>query len=205
MIIKYLTSIEAIEKFSRVIRYAFIFLILLEFIRAVVTLIVFFTGNGGYLLTENNYSFHFKYFSDGSEYVQPDLAFAPFGNFNVVAKILYLFGTIPIYYLTLKNLYHLQRLFCYYTEGKIFTSEASGEIRRIGIIFCWFALFAALSELLQRNAIILTLSGHICGLQLYLETWGKIFGFLLIGGMVVCISWIMETGREMREDQELAI
>ena len=205
MIIKYLTSIEAIEKFSRLVRYAFIFLILLEFIRAVVTLIVFFTGNGGYVLTENNYSFHFLYFSDSSEYMKSDLTFVPLGDFNVVAKILYLFGTIPIYFLTLKNLYHLQRLFFYYSKGKIFTSEASGQIRRIGIIFCWFALFGTLSELLQRNAIILTLSGYICGLQLYPETWGKIFGFLLFGGMIVCISWIMETGREMREDQELAI
>lgn len=204
MIIKYFTSIEAIEKFSRLVRYAFIFLILLEFIRAIVTLVVFFIGNGGYVLTENNYSFYFIYFSNGSEFSQPDV-FVPFGDFNFIAKILYLFGTIPIYFLTLKNLYHLQKLFFYYSKGKIFTSEANRHIRSIGIIFCWFALFATLSELLQRNAIILTLSEHISGLQLYPGTWGKIFGFLLFGGMVVCISWIMESGREMREDQQLAI
>ena len=58
--------------------------------------------------------------------------------------------------LALKGFYHLQKLFFYYAKGKIFTTEANGQIKNFGVTICLWPFCKTLCILLTNIAVYLT-------------------------------------------------
>jgi Protein of unknown function (DUF2975) len=111
--------------------------------------------------------------------------------------------------ISLKLLGHLGKLFGLYARGQIFTAENVGQIREIGIsVFLFMAIWAY--GLLTQYVI------GVPGAGSAIEARGMAvrgFGFglpepltvVLAGIIIVVVSWIMDVGRELREDQDLTV
>lgn len=107
--------------------------------------------------------------------------------------------------LALKGFYHLQKLFFYYAKGKIFTTEANGQIKNFGITVCLWPFCNILCILLRNIAVYLTYEIPIRMTNTPPDKSVSIFIPLILGAAIIYISWVMEMGRELREDQELTI
>jgi hypothetical protein len=115
---------------------------------------------------------------------------------------------MPALLSTIKFLRHLARLFGLYASGKIFTAEDVHEIRQIGIsvfLFLGSGLYSILAKL------FLLAIDHPLGVStepvsptvgLSFDSW---MAQILAGTMIIVISWIMDVGREMREEQDLTV
>jgi hypothetical protein len=108
-----------------------------------------------------------------------------------------LFGGVT---LTLTALYRLARLFGNYARGEIFTRDSVGEIRWIGYVL---AAGAVLQLLLF--VVVLTLRADGGG------EWPIELRFdlpivpVLVASLVMLLSWVMDVGAEIREENELTV
>ena len=95
----------------------------------------------------------------------------------------------------LKGIYHLYRLFGNYATGNIFTTESAGQIRQLGITaLLWFGvniLFAVATIAFVPPPSTHTIPFHSDS--------------LVAGVVIIVISWLMQMGAEMREENELTI
>ena len=98
-----------------------------------------------------------------------------------------------------KGIYHLHELFGNYAEGNIFTTESVAQIRQLGITLF---LLAGVHYLLDPIMSILAggWSANKAGLLLGLPV-----AELLLGLVIILISWVMDLGRELREENESVI
>jgi Protein of unknown function (DUF2975) len=92
-----------------------------------------------------------------------------------------------------KGLHHLSRLFGNYASGEIFTTQSAYQIRQLGIT-------AILWGCVNIVWLIADFSfAHSTGsIPLHLDS-------VLIGVIVIVISWFMQAAAEMREDNDLTI
>jgi hypothetical protein len=94
-----------------------------------------------------------------------------------------------------KGIYHLYRLFGNYATGNIFTAGSTGQIRQLGITaLLWFGvniLFAVATIAFVRPPPTHRIPFH--------------FDSLATGVVIIVISWLMQMGAEMREENELTI
>lgn len=123
---------------------------------------------------------------------EPDSASA---KLRVIAAVAALLRVL----ISLKATYHLIRLFGLYAAGQIFTPENVSQIRKLGIMLLllpavWGAsLIAAMPEILSRPG----------ELDAIMPSFPAV---ALIGGaIVVVVSWIMDVGRELREEHDLVV
>ncbi len=99
----------------------------------------------------------------------------------------------------LKGLFHLIRLFGLYADGKIFTRENVRQIRQLGITLLlmpavWLlVVLAAVPELTNVPDVLVRLVPSFPGMA------------LIGGAIVLLVAWIMDVGRELREEQDLVI
>jgi hypothetical protein len=107
--------------------------------------------------------------------------------------------------LILKGFYHLQKLFFYYSKGEIFTTEANGQIRNFGVTVCLWPFCQLLCILLSDIAVYLTYEIPIRMTNTPPDKSVSVLTLLILGAAIIYISWVMEMGRELREDQELTI
>lgn len=107
--------------------------------------------------------------------------------------------------LILKGFYHLEKLFSYYAKGKIFTSGANSQIKKFGITVCLWPPCTILCIFLSNIAVYLTYGIPIRMINTPPGTAVSLFTPLILGAAIIYISWVMEMGREIREDQELTI
>lgn len=105
--------------------------------------------------------------------------------------------------IVLKGLYHLHKLFTNYAKGNIFTTASVAQIRQFGITL----LLAATLDMLVVLPIALvavTKARHLLRegttvvMTLPLES-------LFSGGFLILVSWVMDAGRALREENELTI
>jgi len=104
-----------------------------------------------------------------------------------------------VFTVVIKGLYHLHRLFANYSRGNIFTIGSVAQIRQLGITFLLGAglqifsvpLAVCLNVLSKPNkaAVSLTLP----------------FEAVITAGLLMLISWVMDAGRGLREENELTI
>jgi Protein of unknown function (DUF2975) len=94
-----------------------------------------------------------------------------------------------------KALYHLDQLFGDYARGEIFTTRTAGHIRRLGITAI---LWTGVNMIWLVAALILLPSPAPTTFQFHLDA-------LLIGVVVIVISWFMDAAAEMREENDLTI
>jgi hypothetical protein len=179
------------------------FLIAVELIVVLGASYVIWTENGYCMVTEDSLSFSLIWFLERDQSVANQV---PLENFSDFAKILFTLSIALIYGLILKGLYHLQRLFYFYARGRIFTTETNSQIGQIGVtVFLAGGIFI-IGIQLMKNAVSLAFNGHIWGLRLHFPDDILLIVIpLLVGATIMCISWVMETGREIRVDRELTI
>lgn len=95
----------------------------------------------------------------------------------------------------LKGLHHLDRLFKDYSSGNIFTTEAAGQIRQLGITSM---LWTGVNVAWLLAAFGLTNPRPPTSFSLHFDS-------LIIGVIIIVISWFMDAAAEMREENELTI
>jgi hypothetical protein len=94
---------------------------------------------------------------------------------------------------------HLVKLFGLYADGKIFSAENVDQIRQIGITMLFFPALWVLSLFVPLFVL-----GE--GLNKTITTGGwQPFSALIVGTIVIVVSWIMDVGRELREEQDLVV
>jgi hypothetical protein len=103
----------------------------------------------------------------------------------------------------------LFRLFRLYETGKIFTDINVRCYRRLGYALILWVIAGVLSGLLFSGLIVLADSS---GGQGTIVDWVGIVGWgmaylstFLIGWVILMISWVMDEGRQLEEDQALTI
>jgi hypothetical protein len=101
--------------------------------------------------------------------------------------------------LTLTALYRLARLFGNYSRGEIFTRGSVGEIRWIGYVLAAGAVF----QLLLFVAVLtLRADGGEWPIELQFDL--PIVP-VLVASLVMLLSWVMDVGAELREENELTV
>jgi len=101
------------------------------------------------------------------------------------------------------GLLNLKRLFAYYKEGVIFTYGHVECLRNIGRALLFWVVFG----MVYKTAYTLLFSlGNPPG-QRILEIGFSSTDFtaLVIGSIILVISWVMDEGRELHEDQALTV
>jgi hypothetical protein len=125
-------------------------------------------------------------------------------DFSTGGKIFITLAILVYIGLMSKGFYHLKNLFSSYSKGKIFTTEANGQIKKLGVTVCLWPLCQVLCILFGYIAVHLTY-GTIRMINTPPDKSVSILIPLILGAFIIYFSWVMETGREIREDQELTI
>lgn len=94
-------------------------------------------------------------------------------------------------------------LFRLYEQGRIFSRDNVRCFSRLSQILIAWCMVSILVEPLQ--SIALTLHYPQGQQTLYLGLNSTQLTILLIGGILAVISWVMEEGRQIKEEQELTI
>jgi Protein of unknown function (DUF2975) len=124
----------------------------------------------------------------------------PCGELEPQAMTVFLVALLGGVALTLMALYRLARLFGNYSRGEIFTRGSAGEIRWIGYL-C--AAGAVLQLLLF--VVALTLSADSRGGWPMELRFDIPFVSILVASLIILLSWVMDVGAELREENELTV
>jgi hypothetical protein len=102
--------------------------------------------------------------------------------------------------LFLKAMYHLMQLFNNYARGEIFTRESVTQIRRIGTTLFVLGAF--------QIAVLVATLALLSARQIAWPDHRPIpvpFVAFVAGGLIMLISWVMEIGTDLREENELTV
>jgi hypothetical protein len=102
--------------------------------------------------------------------------------------------------LVLAALYRFTRLFGNYARGEIFTRASVRELRWVGYLAVAYAVFQGV---LFVAALVLAADGAV-------ESPASLradfpFGPVIVASFILLLSWIMDVGAEMREENELTV
>jgi hypothetical protein len=101
--------------------------------------------------------------------------------------------------LVLTALYRLARLFENYARGEIFTRASVRELRLLGYVAVAYAL---LQFVLFVAGLLLVAGG---GVEQGSIRFDLPIGPVVIAGFILLLSWIMDVGAEIREENELTV
>lgn len=141
--------------------------------------------------------FHETTLDDGTVVRARDLA--------VTVRVMGAIGIIAGASILVKQAYHLHKLFALYALGDIFTAANVRQIRQVGFTFL---LFAGLWVYFTIARIVSATAFDISGAADWLQDAafvGEPFRNLVTGTIVMIASWIMDIGRELREEQDLTV
>jgi hypothetical protein len=120
-----------------------------------------------------------------------------------VRVLAYVYFTLDLA-IALKIIFHLVKLFALYAEGKIFSAENVQQIRQVGLTMLIAPALWLLSMLIPlfvaADGMTITTSPS-AGMP-YI---GGVFNQIILGTIVIVIAWIMDVGRELREEQDLVV
>lgn len=118
-------------------------------------------------------------------------------------RIVAVIGIGLTFSLALKLTYHLIRLFDLYARGQIFTADDVREIRQIGISVFLFVLLWVFDLIAQLLVHSVPTAEGTAGISINIG--GMPFGLAIAGIIIMIVSWIMDVGRELREEQDLTV
>jgi hypothetical protein len=107
--------------------------------------------------------------------------------------------------IALKLYFHLIKLFRLYAQGDIFTADNVRQIRQIGITVLLIPalwLLGVIAPLLVGVAAYEAGSTTTTFMMILPSTP---FDEVIAGTIIIVISWIMDVGRELREEQDLVV
>lgn len=118
---------------------------------------------------------------------------------RLLAGLVDMFPTVVV----MMSFYYLVKLFQLYAKDIIFSYQNVVYIRKIGFTLLW-QVFAML--LVQPFiSLILTWDAPKGGHTIALGIGSDEIANLVIGGIVVLISWVMEEGRKLEEETALTV
>jgi hypothetical protein len=101
------------------------------------------------------------------------------------------------------GLLYLVRLFGLYARGMIFTSGNVACYRKLGHVILWSMAASIVHSSLMT--VVLTLDNPPGQRMISFGISSSEIARLLIGMTVLLVSWIMEVGREIQEEQQLTV
>ena len=121
------------------------------------------------------------------------------GAIPPAAQVIAWINTLAALGIFLKLNLHLSRLFDHYANGKIFGHENVHQIRQIGITVL---LFPALWILTAIAPVFIAADGRTALMDY--DGAGPLPAVIL-GAIIMIVAWIMDVGRDLREEQDLWI
>ena len=104
---------------------------------------------------------------------------------------------ILYYALSLLAVFTLYRLLNFYEKGMIFSAVNTSQIRRLGFLAMVYALLKACNSLFLPNEGVFTLPTTL--INFLMSPW------FFAGCFIIIITWIMDEGRKIQEEQELTV
>jgi hypothetical protein len=138
-------------------------------------------------------------FASGGSLISIGEITLPANSTSIGTALLYLiFLTIP-YIIVFKGLFHINRLFFYYEKGNIFTAQNVAQLKQIGVTFLLWTGYEIFASVLA-----LCLSAYLKN-SMFIDINPSILLSLLLGVFFILISWVMDNGRGLHEENELTI
>jgi hypothetical protein len=101
------------------------------------------------------------------------------------------------YSLNLLGVISFYRLLNLYEKGVIFSAENASQIRRLGYLVMAYGLLKSCSPIFLLNEGIFTIPTTL--INFLFSPW------LFTGCFIIIITWIMDEGRKIQEEQELTV
>jgi len=114
----------------------------------------------------------------------------------------FVLGLIPLA-VHLAVLYYLIRLFSLYEEGKIFFMENVIATKRIGLLLALQQIINPLYEIMITP--VLTWYNPVGQRVIEADFSNSNVGLLIMGLMIILVSWIMAEGCKLREEHDLTV
>jgi|GEM_PF-1385032 len=145
-----------------------------------------------------------------------------FGTFFFSSVVFFVVGVIPMFFdhalgakcervITAAGLisgavlaWFCYKLFSLYSHGELFNLKAVSYIRRIGYTYFLMASVTFLSQMILLHSGKGDLPPTAYHLDWAVYFWG-LAGALFPGFLIVFISWVMDEGRKIREEQNLTV
>jgi len=119
--------------------------------------------------------------------------YASAADIPAVMYILYALGA-AVYLLGIISFY---RLLCLYEKGVIFSAANVSEIKKLGSYLVFYGLLAFVAEVVSTGRFVLVLPWSL--LEMVSSPW------IVAGGAINLVAWIMDEGRKIQEEQELTV
>lgn len=132
-----------------------------------------------------------------------ELPFAIDGTLPLQAKVLGFLASLLPMAIDMLGLWVLAKLFKLYAEGKIFTIENVYCYRKLGYLLLAAAITGPIHQSLL--SIVLTLHNPPGQRMLSVSLSSSDFSRALMGGIVLLISWVMEEGRKLEDEQAFTV
>ena len=116
----------------------------------------------------------------------------------VIRTIAWLGRTLALAVL-LKLNFHLIKLFGLYADGKLFNRENVHQIRQIGITVLLFPALWVLGLIVPGFLPSDDVARSV------VSSGQQPFTELILGAIIIVVAWIMDVGRELREEQDLVV
>lgn len=187
-----LAQLEKIKRYSRSLKRVFMFLIVMFTLAACVSVLVI-VLSGHSPETQRTIDFDGRFAFDWNQ--------AP-----MTAKVWTIGCLLAVYAIGIKIVYHLAKLFGLYADGHIFTIENVRQIRLVGILLMAFALVWLLTLPIPAMVDTTTAaeaSGRMLSIGVGLPAQPA--AQLFFGSIVVFVSWVMDVGRRLREENDLIV
>lgn len=104
---------------------------------------------------------------------------------------------------TMVGAYYLQRLFLLYEQGQIFFLANVRCFKKLSKVLIW----SFVAEIVSRSLLSVVLSfPNPPGQRIVtVDLSSSDLTILLLGGILAVISWVMEEGRKLQEEQDLTV
>jgi len=116
------------------------------------------------------------------------------GELTLRGRLILLVLNVLTFGILFKCFFHLRQLFGNYSRGEIFTTESSVQIRQLGNACVMWGGLNILWTFLP-----LVLSSHPP------RSFEGSLDFVVIGLIIIAISWFMEMAAEIKEENELTV
>lgn len=115
-------------------------------------------------------------------------------------KVVGLIGELIYVCVLMAIFYFLTKLFGLYSRGHIFTRENVRYIRLIGYAFIWKPILTLPTYWILSYAMYMNNPVSIKTTYSYFDS-----NDILIGLIIIIVSWVMDEGRKLQEEQSLII
>jgi hypothetical protein len=175
-------KLEKVQKYSVSLKRLFRFFFVVVALAAVVQTILMFTGAEPYDTTVRIGPIEYRG-----------------GSIPLEIRAIAWLGTTLGSVVLLKLHFHLIKLFGLYSDGKLFDRENVHQFRQIGITILLFPALWVLGVIVASFLPTQDLSRTL------ISSGQDPFNDLLVGAVIVVVAWVMDVGRELREEQDLVV